>query len=195
MSENNATIRGSSVVPAQGPDVPTKARSCIICRRRKVRCDKQSPCSNCRRANISCVVQAIDKAPRWARRLDRLTEDSGQLSRPSSLNDRPSVDAAMDRIHNLERLTKELRAQLERAQASSPPSQSTTIASGGALAGQDEAATTLGSPSEDHVDGPSPYGRLVGQQDASQSQYVGSAFWSRIVDEVYIFRPSSVQTS
>ncbi len=30
-------------------------RSCIVCHRRKVRCDKRSPCANCTRTGILCV--------------------------------------------------------------------------------------------------------------------------------------------
>lgn len=29
--------------------------SCELCRDRKVKCDKQQPCSNCRRAGVACV--------------------------------------------------------------------------------------------------------------------------------------------
>ncbi|KAJ5233864.1 uncharacterized protein N7469_005630 [Penicillium citrinum] len=68
-----------------------KPRSCVTCRSRKVRCDKKAPCSNCRRANIACVLPSIDRQPRWARRLQQ----------------GPSGDV-MNRLRSLENLVKHL---------------------------------------------------------------------------------------
>lgn len=77
-----------------------KPRSCFVCRRRKVRCDKTSPCSNCRRANIPCLVPSstADRPPRWARRLE-LADNDG---------DKPAIE----RLAALECLVRDLRAQL-----------------------------------------------------------------------------------
>ncbi|KAK0307402.1 hypothetical protein LTR82_015909 [Friedmanniomyces endolithicus] len=45
-------------------------RSCVTCRKRKVKCDKIHPsCSNCNRAHIECVFPAPGRAPRKARKL------------------------------------------------------------------------------------------------------------------------------
>lgn len=43
-------------------------RSCVTCRRRKVRCDKREPCSNCVKAHIDCVFPPPGRAPRKPRR-------------------------------------------------------------------------------------------------------------------------------
>lgn len=43
-------------------------RSCVTCRKRKVRCDKRDPCSNCVKANIDCVFPPPGRAPRKPRR-------------------------------------------------------------------------------------------------------------------------------
>lgn len=45
----------------------TRGHSCAECARRKVRCDKQKPCSNCVKANSSCIPSA-SQAPRRKRR-------------------------------------------------------------------------------------------------------------------------------
>lgn len=165
----------------------SKSRSCIVCRNRKVRCDKQSPCSNCRRANIACVFPSADRPPRWVRRLDRLTKDSAQISGPTQPSNRSSVNEAMDRLHNLEQLIKEVRGQLENAKAPTGPSDGTSYkASISEPHGFDHYSTQddASSPREVGSEGRSPFGRLVVQDGASDSHYVGNGFWSRIVDEV-----------
>lgn len=64
--------------PARTPEsVPspsnkiTRGHSCILCQQRKVRCDKQKPCSNCIKARAECVPSA-PTGPRRRRR--KLTE-------------------------------------------------------------------------------------------------------------------------
>lgn len=77
-------------------------RSCIFCRSRKVKCDRQKPCANCLRTGAECVYPSgPGRAPKTPRRLcdkrilDRLadlealvrrldtTEASGQIARGS----------------------------------------------------------------------------------------------------------------
>ncbi|EEA21717.1 hypothetical protein TMatcc_008863 [Talaromyces marneffei ATCC 18224] len=43
-------------------------RSCVTCRRRKVRCNKTEPCSNCVKAGIECIFPGPGRAPRKPRR-------------------------------------------------------------------------------------------------------------------------------
>lgn len=43
-------------------------RSCITCRRRKVKCDKKQPCANCVKAHIDCVFPSPGRAPRKPRK-------------------------------------------------------------------------------------------------------------------------------
>ncbi|KAI9728333.1 MAG: hypothetical protein M1828_003733 [Chrysothrix sp. TS-e1954] len=43
-------------------------RSCVTCRKRKVRCDKRNPCSNCTKAHIECIFPAPGRAPRKPRK-------------------------------------------------------------------------------------------------------------------------------
>ena len=44
------------------------SRSCITCRKRKVKCDKRHPCSNCNRAAIECIFPGPGRAPRRSRK-------------------------------------------------------------------------------------------------------------------------------
>ncbi|KAK9427348.1 hypothetical protein V1505DRAFT_47261 [Lipomyces doorenjongii] len=73
----------------------------------------RSPCSNCRRANIACVLPSTNRPPGWARRIQRLTNNA----RASNDTD-PGVGKVMDRLRTLEGLVKELSGQLEQARVS-----------------------------------------------------------------------------
>ncbi|KAI5194831.1 hypothetical protein E4T39_08491 [Aureobasidium subglaciale] len=44
-------------------------RSCVTCRKRKVKCDKLHPCSNCSRAHIECIFPTPGRAPRKSRKV------------------------------------------------------------------------------------------------------------------------------
>ncbi|KAL1864822.1 hypothetical protein VTK73DRAFT_5634 [Phialemonium thermophilum] len=58
-------------------------RSCLLCHRRKVRCDKRSPCSNCVRANILCCYPSADEPIRRPRKttISDVAERLGRLER------------------------------------------------------------------------------------------------------------------
>ncbi|EPS26814.1 hypothetical protein PDE_01753 [Penicillium oxalicum 114-2] len=161
-AEKSASSCTSSAA-VQANERSNKPRSCTICRSRKVRCDKQSPCSNCRRANIACTLPSRDRPPRWARRLAQ--------SAPADV---------MDRIQSLEALVKDLRGQLEEANArvNGCPGASSSVHSSEHSTGEQ-----MGSPSARSDHAPSPVGRLV-LRDSNQSRYIGNSFWSRITDEL-----------
>lgn len=164
--ENSANNNNSSATASKSKP---KLRSCVICRTRKVRCDKQSPCSNCRRGNVECVFPSTDRPPRWARRLDRAA--ASQVPDPASAQ-------VMERLRNLESLVKELNGQLEQANAvahGSPGANSTQSSA------HDHDTDAQGHPNVGNVK--TQFGRLV-VQDANRSRYVSSGFWSRVNDEV-----------
>ncbi|KAJ5833196.1 hypothetical protein N7474_001507 [Penicillium riverlandense] len=153
------------------PKATPKLRSCVVCRSRKVRCDKKSPCSNCRRANITCVFPSADRPPRWARRL---------ISNQQAAQGAPVADHIMERIHSLETLVTELRGQLEQANltgGSSAVHSPDSSSQGPDPVHQENASSTH----EGNVQ--KQFGRLV-LQDASQSRYFSSGFWSRVTDEL-----------
>ena len=87
----------------------------------------------------------------------------------------------MDRLRNLEKLVKELRSQLEQANA-------VAGSAGDESSAHDRRAIT-GHPKDASLptsaDGiQHQFGRLI-LQDSSYSHYVSSGFWSRINDEVH----------
>ncbi|KAK7403529.1 hypothetical protein QQX98_010707 [Neonectria punicea] len=54
-------------------------RSCVICHRRKVRCDKQSPCAQCARGGYSCVYPQAGPAVRRVRKTT-ITDVASRIS-------------------------------------------------------------------------------------------------------------------
>ncbi|KAF1816509.1 hypothetical protein P152DRAFT_428643 [Eremomyces bilateralis CBS 781.70] len=65
---SNASATNSAPHTASSPPSNLNPRSCMTCRRRKVRCDKRQPCSNCARARIECIFPGPGRAPRRPRK-------------------------------------------------------------------------------------------------------------------------------
>ena len=185
-SEKNASSSTSAGALSSIPKPVPKLRSCVVCRSRKVRCDKQSPCSNCRRGNIACVFPSTNRPPRWARGRERLTNNPVVSATSSPQDAGPGVDKVMERLRNLENLVKELSGQLEQAHAAA------SLADGSLSKGNSPESPAQNQDTE-HQGGATPatntnsvqkqFGRLV-LQDASRSRYISSGFWSRVNDEV-----------
>lgn len=161
-SASPATGSTSAAEKSASTNPPNKTRSCVICRSRKVRCDKLSPCSNCRKAGIPCVLPSTDRPPRWARRLVNNQPAAATAQMPQD------VTKAMERLQNLEKLVKDLSGQLEQAHAAQRKSNSPAAST--------NSTTTASSVHQD-------LGRLV-LQDTNQNRYVTSGFWSKVNDEV-----------
>ncbi|KAH8422302.1 uncharacterized protein LDX57_000060 [Aspergillus melleus] len=159
------------------PSAP-KLRSCVVCRARKVRCDKLSPCSNCRRANIACVIPSAHRSPRWARRLEHVANDAAAQPEPAATQ-------AMERLRTLENLVKELRGQLEQANAAVARSAAGSFGVNSPDSTHDRDGDSLrglsGRTTQNNVQ--DQFGRLV-VQDNDRSRYVSSGFWSRVNDEI-----------
>ena len=65
---------------------PRILASCNLCRRRKVKCDRGNPCSNCLRSGAGCVSSAISRIPR-GRQGGRRKPDAELLTRIAKLED------------------------------------------------------------------------------------------------------------
>ena len=66
--ELSTSLDQSGAAANNAPDSNLNPRSCVTCRRRKVRCNKTEPCSNCVKAGIECVFPGPGRAPRKQRR-------------------------------------------------------------------------------------------------------------------------------
>ncbi|KAK6904455.1 hypothetical protein I203_105268 [Kwoniella mangroviensis CBS 8507] len=82
--------------PVDPVDIRWKmAVACDVCRRRKVRCDGERPCSRCKKGNRECTFS-------MPRHIARKTQDPGSRSTPSPTEDvpppkRPSLQASSSR--------------------------------------------------------------------------------------------------
>ncbi|KAI1323390.1 fungal-specific transcription factor domain-containing protein [Xylariaceae sp. FL0255] len=179
-------------------------RSCVTCRRRKVRCDKHMPCGNCRKAQIQCVFPAPGRAPRRPRakdpnappkqtseremelmkrlrKLEGIVEDlSGQIEFESYKHnsDSQSPEATSDHTPD-RRQTTHHSASTESTPAYSPgghpvPRRSNT------------GSTIKGQVSEVNKD----FGKLV-VNEKGNARYVSNKFLSKITDEIEALRSES----
>ncbi|CAE7030569.1 hypothetical protein PTNB73_05436 [Pyrenophora teres f. teres] len=165
-SGTSSTNGPSSASPTPNP------RSCVTCRRRKVKCDKKNPCSNCVRANIECVFPAPGRAPRKSRKpadaelLERLRRLEGVVT---SLN-------AQVEGHEQEAADRERRRQSSTFDDLCPHAQSSSRGGG-------EATPDAHVAVDASVDGlENRFGRLVVEK--GRSRYINNSFWASLNNEV-----------
>ncbi|KAI0879823.1 fungal-specific transcription factor domain-containing protein [Annulohypoxylon maeteangense] len=204
-----------SLDPSTTPSSALNPRSCVTCRRRKVRCDKFMPCGNCRKAQIQCVFPAPGRAPRRPRAKDPNAPPKQTSEREIEL---------MKRLRKLESIVEDLSGQIEVETARHPSSggspeaamdstpqererrrQSGFIYSENLPGGYPPADySKLGRSQTGDSGGPgtkSPagevnksFGRLV-LNEKGKTRYVSSAFWSKINDEINQLRTETEQLS
>ncbi|KAJ4321737.1 hypothetical protein N0V84_005170 [Fusarium piperis] len=166
-------------------DAGLKIWSCVICRRRKVRCDRRDPCSNCVKNNIECHFPVTGRIP-------RRNQNSGTYKSPAQ-----KQSELLGRLRRLESVVTELAAQVEdgsqdsRAAVAPEPSGPVSISSsetGPTLADSEDPSVTESSlrASSTSQQGGSEYyeefGRLVVDKDGGL--HVGNRFWSVFCGEV-----------
>ncbi|KAH6892410.1 fungal-specific transcription factor domain-containing protein [Thelonectria olida] len=167
-----------------------KIWSCVICRRRKVRCDRRDPCSNCTKAGVECHYPVTGRVPR--RRADPAAWRSPAQKQSELLS----------RLRRLETVVIELAGQVEdgpNAPSSHPATaHSSSVTVTGSTSSPDatqsdarsvvQSITSSGSeafgvkatPAGSEFD--EEFGRLVVDKDGSL--HVGNRFWSVFCDEV-----------
>lgn len=168
------------LVDAQGRTL--NPRSCVTCRKRKVKCDKVHPCANCNRAHIACVFPSPGRAPRKVRKVGE--------SRDKDL---------LDRLRRLEGVVKGLGVEVpEQEDGDGVEHQHRTS----------DAAKSMDSPSLQALDATraqsdsderhwektrridderkgrfeNRFGRLV--IDEGRSRYINNSFWASLSNEV-----------
>ena len=161
----------------------SSSRSCVTCRRRKVRCNKRSPCSNCTKAGIDCTFPPPGRAPRKSKR--------------------PPDAELLSRLRRLEGVIDHLRGNgnIEGASTSIQTPSSTTGSS--TVRSEPTAPSSVSTEPQNEVDGDRPcpfeasdpkklapnkfeneFGRLV--IDEGRSRYVSNRLWTSLGDEVDI---------
>lgn len=151
-------------------------RSCELCRQRKVKCDRQHPCSHCAKAGQNCSYPAgPGRAPKRSRRAE-----NAQL---------------MDKLSRLEHIIKRLASEgrddsdADAAAGGHPEKDAGPAQHSAKSEGEDK--RVLGTPSggSSEVQGESSssldvqFGRLV--VNDSMSYYVGNVLWANLANEVW----------
>ncbi|KAM5361798.1 hypothetical protein ACJA88_014325 [Fusarium oxysporum] len=153
----------SPVLTPSTPSDPLPLRSCAFCRQRKVKCDRQKPCSNCLRANNECSYPA----------------GRGRAAkRPTQTLDTRLVD----RLQKLENIIKQLTSQVD-ATANTLPSGSGTDREeiGSSPGGVRNYPSGLDNAAPDaSID--QQLGRLM--IDDSKSYYVSNILWANLGNEI-----------
>ncbi|KAI1175576.1 fungal-specific transcription factor domain-containing protein [Nemania sp. FL0916] len=202
--------------PFATPSAALNPRSCVTCRRRKVRCDKHMPCGNCRKAQIQCVFPAPGRAPRRPRAKDPNAPPKQTSEREMEL---------MKRLRKLEGIVEDLSGQIEfETYKHAANSESPEAASDPLHLHENEHRRLTASPPVDHSPAPNSnippgysvprrpgtggssassnpanarghsatdvnkdYGKLV-MGDKGKVRYVNNAFWSKITEEIEALR-------
>lgn len=158
-----------------------------------MRCDKQMPCSNCRRALIPCAFPAPGRAPRQHR-----PKDPNAPPKPTSLREVELVK----RLKKLEGIVEELSGQIEVETGGRPSSTANSPSNEGSPTAQRPKSSSVGAFAsgvvdfgDNHATGEAPesrkmregrkqLGRLVLSDTKGSARYVSSGFWSKLNDEV-----------
>ncbi|KAL4918447.1 hypothetical protein BDW62DRAFT_200827 [Aspergillus aurantiobrunneus] len=77
---------------------PLVRRACDQCRQRKIRCDKRSPCSNCRTSKIICASTGAGQKPREPRKRVLISNEYEK-----------KIDHIDERLGGIEQILRELR--------------------------------------------------------------------------------------
>jgi len=152
-SRHDETASASNSRPALNP------RSCVTCRKRKVRCDKREPCSNCVKANIDCIFPPPGRAPRKPRR--------------------PQDAELLKRLRRLESVVDSLGAQVDEDGNPVPADPGADERDSSGFLDREELAAGRPSRTTSLNHG---LGRLVIKE--GRSRYVSNDIWSSLGEEI-----------
>lgn len=147
------------------PERPAKAFSCIRCFERKVKCDKENPCSNCVKSRVECVFRT-PPAPRRRKK-------------------RPQEEILLARLKQCEDLLRSKGIEVDALEASThsgvpsgPASYDTTIPSPDTgMTGQRPPREVIFFPGEN-----AKTGQLI--VDQGKSRFIENNLWTSVSEEV-----------
>ena len=158
-SNNDANLR-SSTRRHQQAQTPI---SCTLCRRRKVKCDRNTPCGNCVNARVDCVPSVPSHAPR-GRQGGRKRKADGELAK---------------RIAKLEQLVHAVGEDSEKRSLMPPQSSGVKI--------NDDKNDSSQAPRSGSYDASSTGSRRQ-QSGGKLDRYLGTPFWVTLSEEIYGLR-------
>ncbi|KAH7024282.1 fungal-specific transcription factor domain-containing protein [Macrophomina phaseolina] len=178
VSKPSPPTHSNSISSASGSSA-LNPRSCVTCRRRKVKCDKKHPCTNCTKARIECIFPAPGRAPRKARK--------------------PPDAELLERLRKLEGMVKTLggaaidEGKAQESEEESPPEPQPPKSEPKVFVGvkpprnhkEEDCGKHAGylPPEDKTLAGlETRFGRLV--VDEGRSRYINSSFWASLNNEV-----------
>ena len=179
LSDHSGPAISNGSRPSNGPATtngaagsPLNPRSCVTCRKRKVRCDKRHPCINCNKAGIECIFPGPGRAPRRSKK----APDTELLAR----------------LRKLEGMVKDMGKEVEEEEANAERAKRKPIVVNGTLAEKDPGCNTsqFFNYLNQNDDGKATaslvkdFGRLVVEE--GRSRYVSNKFWTSLSEEVRI---------
>ncbi|KAM0720277.1 hypothetical protein Q7P37_004413 [Cladosporium fusiforme] len=192
--------------PSQKPTIDAQGRalnprSCVTCRKRKVKCDKTHPCTNCNRARIECVYPAPGRAPRKVRKvgegrdkelLERLRRLEGVVKNLGvEVPDGPENKDANKEAENTAKAAEDIgRRTVSGDAATSAHRENSTVPQGDLKRRWTASQTDEAGPERKSrwVDESSKgrfeqrFGRLVVNE--GRSRYINNSFWANLSNEV-----------
>ncbi|KAJ5111012.1 hypothetical protein N7532_001547 [Penicillium argentinense] len=76
------SVKDAAQTPTDSPSSSSKPYSCVVCHKRKVKCDREEPCANCAKAEVECIYRPPPTPRRRKRERDR--DDNASQSRGKS---------------------------------------------------------------------------------------------------------------
>ena len=178
LSDHSGPPVSNGLRPKSGPTALNGAgvsslnpRSCVTCRKRKVRCDKRHPCINCNKAGIECIFPGPGRAPRRSRK--------------------PPDSELLARLRKLEGVVKDMGKEIELEEEDGAEREiGKPIVISGTLAEKDPGCSTSRFfnhlNQKDDEKGTAKlvkdFGRLVVGE--GRSRYVSNKFWTSLSEEV-----------
>ena len=172
------------------------ARSCVTCRKRKVKCNKQIPCSNCTKQQIQCVFPAPGRAPRRPRQggkavTDREAELLKRLRRLEGVVEELSGQVDIDGIRHSP--TSDHSSNHKDGESTDSNYKPTSVR----VVGMDEGTSKrtwlqrgfsmgLGPPKAAFTPTDEPGGKLIVNE--GKSEYLSNPFWAKISEVSNKFR-------
>ena len=188
--EHHETPKSSAKATVDAHGRTLNPRSCVTCRKRKVKCDKLWPCNNCNRAHIECVFPAPGRAPR----------------KPRKLGDGKDKEL-LERLRKLESVVKNMGAEVpgeetkessnEKAKETASPSASPVNGTGAEYSTNSCAPAVAAATRDPEEEFRSKtrwveeqqkgrfenrFGRLVVNE--GKSRYINNSFWANLSNEV-----------
>lgn len=166
-SPSNSTVSNGPIGP------PIHHRSCVTCRRRKVRCDKRHPCANCSKASIDCVFPNPGRAPRKTRK----PPDTELLARLRRLE---GVVQSLGKDVDGEGGVEEKNTDVKKEK----PTSDSVMDGGEHGVRKDDRGKGCPKRGSGTKTLEKDFGRLV--MEEGRSRYVSNSFWASLSDEVRV---------